>query len=298
MTKAVDSRRSTTYELSYDAGDYLTRLEVTDCVSCGGNVDCIFTYSSGHGDPLLNGNLLVLKNADLEAKVTYTYSTLDRATKAAQGSGNSEFHFDTSAGRLTRVSPLGENNWVYMDGVGTVTKLRRAGQTVTFEFDTGSHMTKSTLSDGIEVTLEFDDNHRTTKETWTKGAQSMSRSWFYDATVSKVTKHIDWRGEDRLFEYDSDGRLTKSTDPQVTLGVPSSRQAVTSHYYNANGRRTKTVDPLGVETHYSYDADGFRTKAVSDAAGGGLQLARLWIYDGNHRITAEVDALSQTTSYA
>ena len=66
--------------------------------------------------------------------------------------------------------------------------------------------------------------------------------------------------------------------------------------YDAEGNVTQKVDPLGAETHLFYDADGFATRKVADATG--LALASYLLYDANHRLTGDVDALSQTTVYA
>ena len=94
--------RGTTYTLSYDASDNLTRLAVSDCASCGGDQDRIFTYTSGYGDPLLNGNLSEIKNADLVVRASYNYSSLDQATKGTVGADTGQFGYDTSAGRVTK----------------------------------------------------------------------------------------------------------------------------------------------------------------------------------------------------
>ncbi|MCH8961939.1 MAG: TonB family protein [Bacteroidetes bacterium] len=59
---------------------------------------------------------------------------------------------------------------------------------------------------------------------------------------------------------------------------------------------TKTVDPLGVQTHLFRASTGLLTKQINDA--GGLALTRILHYDAGNRLTAAVDALSQTTTYA
>lgn len=297
VTKVEYSATGTTWALTYDASDNLTKLAITNCAACGGDLTRAFTYSSGSGDPDLNGNLLTVKNADALQREAFVYNAADRATKITLGEEDYVYSYDDANRRLTKTDALSHNNIFHFDGKSLLTKTDRAGLSVTsYAFDTSDNLTKLSLPEGLVVEQLFDSEKHRTKQTNTKGAQSVSQTWRYDATVKKATKWTDLRGQAWVFKYSATGNLTKRTEPAVTLGVPSSRQAVTSLWFDGDGNLTKVQDPLGVEHRYSYSNKDLLTKQVGDATG--IAATVILRYDATQRLTKHEDALSGATVYA
>jgi len=70
--------------------------------------------------------------------------------------------------------------------------------------------------------------------------------------------------------------------------------------YNARGRTTKAIDPLGRETVYEYDTndiDLLRIKQKNPGSLGGYDLLASYTYNAQHRKLTSTDAAGQTTTY-
>ncbi|MCP5016007.1 MAG: RHS repeat protein, partial [Ketobacter sp.] len=95
-------------------------------------------------------------------------------------------------------------------------------------------------------------------------------------TQARLTRSTDSNGGVREVHYDKRGQVIRETDP---LGH-------TTHYeYDRHGRKIKTIDALGFEHNFYYDEVGNPT-GQTDSAGGGFTL----LYDEQHRPTCFTDA--------
>jgi RHS repeat-associated protein len=116
-------------------------------------------------------------------------------------------------------------------------------------------------------------------------------------TVTRINSQNQPETLVTTFDYDENGRLTKTTTPETTPGET---------FYNALGKVERRVDALGRETLYSYDEAG---RLVTTTAPGN-QISRTF-YDANGRAYLSVspsgavsktehdtlDRAFQTTSY-
>jgi len=95
-------------------------------------------------------------------------------------------------------------------------------------------------------------------------------------TQARLTRSTDSNGGVREVHYDKRGQVIRETDP---LGH-------TTHFeYDRHGRKIKTIDALGFEHNFYYDEVGNPT-GQTDSAGGGFTL----LYDEQHRPTCFTDA--------
>lgn len=86
-------------------------------------------------------------------------------------------------------------------------------------------------------------------------------------------------------------------EKSVRVLANSSAQAAQS-YYNALGNPTKTVDPLGRTTEYTYAANGVDLMEVRQTTGGINERLSANTYNAQHLPLTVTDAAGQTTQYA
>ncbi len=103
-----------------------------------------------------------------------------------------------------------------------------AAQTTTSEFDTRGQIVKTIFTDGSFVTMTYDDRGRKLTET-------------------------NQMNQTRTFEYNLMGRLKSVTLPQL---AGSTEAAKYLYSYDAEGRQTSLIDPLGRETTWEFDSQG------------------------------------------
>jgi hypothetical protein len=197
-------------------------LVATNCAACGGDYTRTFTYSSGDADPDLNGNLLTVKNASATQTEAFSYSSSDKATTVTLGQEDYTYGYDNANRRMTKTDALAHDKIFWIDGINRVTKTDLAGIAVTsLVFDTQDNLTKTTLPEDLVVEREFDGDKHLTKQTRSKGSQSVSESWVYDANVQQVTKYTGVRGEEWLALFDAKGTARRRSMPWASSTISS-----------------------------------------------------------------------------
>ncbi|MEV0734004.1 RHS repeat-associated core domain-containing protein [Polymorphospora sp. NPDC050346] len=137
----------------------------------------------------------------------------------------------------------------------------------------------STLTDARDRTVAVRQYHGTTPTPATAGSwDTTSYAYNRKAQLAQIT---DSMGNEWLYEYDLQGRQTKTTDPDT---------GVTTLTYDAGDRLTSSTDARGKKLAYLYDPLG-RKRATYDNAVGGTMRAQ-WIYD-----TIAKGRLSQSTRF-
>ena len=70
----------------------------------------------------------------------------------------------------------------------------------------------------------------------------------------------------------------------------------TKNIYAVDGILKQTIDQNGVQTHFSYDYQGRKTKEERIAVNGECLSVQQWIYNAFH-LMKEIDSTGQTTQY-
>ncbi|MBP7830616.1 MAG: hypothetical protein KA248_11935 [Kiritimatiellae bacterium] len=221
---------------------------------------------------------------------------------------------------LTLVNPRGGvQAWAYnADGTLASASNTDAGP-VTFSYDALRRRTKSTYPDGASESLELDALDRVTRAT---NGYGQATAFAFDANsvptgntdpagriLTHLTDLLDRRtntadnlGPLRTATYDAMGRLATETDPAGTTtygydlrGWPTSVSRggrTRQRRYDADGRVTNTVSPLGNTVTYRRDARGLPTQIVDP-----LSRTSSLAYDAMGRLVSAADPLGNKMSF-
>jgi YD repeat-containing protein len=109
----------------------------------------------------------------------------------------------------------------------------------------------------------------------------------YDPRQRLLSRDVG--GEVTAYTYDNVGQLTRVTLPDGSF---------LAYGYDAAHRLTGMADNLGNSIVYTLDAMGNRTKEDVHDTTGGLAQTRSRVFDALNRLSQEIGAQSQTTTYA
>lgn len=241
--------------------------------------------------------------------VSYTYDAQGRVLTRTDPRGKITTNAYDAAGRLlSTTDPMGGVRTFTYDAQGNVlTETDAEGNTTTRTYDADGNMLSETDGAGAETTCTYDRNGRRLSRTAAR-------------TTSSGTETLTW-----AYEYDADGRLTKTTNPDGSTlrtvfdplgnvvesydgrGLKTSyrhdemgRPVETTYpdetketsVYDAEGRRTGFIDRGGRTTTYSYDAVG---RPTSTTFPDGATVTGS--YDAAGRLVAATDARQHTTTF-
>ncbi len=108
----------------------------------------------------------------------------------------------------------------------------------------------------------------------------------YDARMRLTSRNVG--GEITSYTYDGVGQLTNVTMPDASY---------LTYTYDAAHRLTQIADNLGNKIVYTLDAMGNRTKEEVFDPGNTLAQTRSRVFNTLNRLTQEIGAASQTTTY-
>lgn len=136
------------------------------------------------------------------------------------------FIYDSLGNRVRQQDPLTNQSDYYFDGFGRLTRKELPG----------ARLVRPGTSEPVELrpTIKYE----------------------YDPMGNK-TAETDANGNRTQYQYDLLGRLVKVTTKSQDHLTGGWVTAVTRHYYDAGGNKTKTIDPNGQEWTYTYSARGY-----------------------------------------
>ncbi|WP_380168902.1 DUF6531 domain-containing protein [Jannaschia sp. R86511] len=237
----------------------------------------------------------------LGAVITHGYDQAGRLTKVVDPRGNEagcdcaeDYTTATAYDPLDRVltvtSPTGGVASNTYDQVGRLTsRTDPAGVTVGYTYDpAGRVLTQTDTTGQVAITSTYDDAGRLKSQTSGEGEKT---TWNYDP-MGRMTYRTTPKGNvpgcncveanSWYYEYDQVGNLITTTDP---------KQSRTYTTFDYSDRLVRTVDGLGNEVIYDYDANGNQV-SVTDAAG-----TTSTTYDADNRPTETTDALQRVTTF-
>lgn len=321
-TTTINPRGYTSTQ-SYDAANNLTQLSRPN--PAGGTINNAFGYDAmgnvtSATDP--NGNISAFEfstNGDptkatspLGSMASMSYDSSGRLTGVVSPRGNVsgadpdqfrwQYEYDT-LGRLTKATnPAGQYESVEYNADSQVTKSTDlAGRSTTYQYDAAGHVTSvqgpdlsvppitaahdangnvTTVTDtmGRTTTYQYDAANRATSVTNPLGSVTFTYTARNQiATVKDAQNNLSSYG------YDNAGRVLKAD-------LPGSDSDVT-YTYDANGNRTKMVDPNGTTT-YAYDS----LDRLTTVTRGGRTFTLG--YDAGSRLTTLTSPDGATTGYA
>jgi RHS repeat-associated protein len=296
-----------TVAYAYDRMGRLTGVDYSDSTP-----DVARTYD-------LAGRVLTM--TDAAGTVTYTHDDADRLTAVARTgadaglNGTFSYAYD-DAGNLTgRTYPDGTTASASFDDDARLAAVASGGATATFGYDDAGNLTTVTLpaANGHAATRTFDRAGRLTAVENAKAGAILSRfGWTLDAAGNPVKAQTTRGSADvyDVYEYDARNRLTAacydvgaaatscsgaanligyaydkvSNRTQETRAGSVGNTGTIDYAYNGADQLTSTTRG-GVQTTYSYDANGNQASAGS----------RTFTYDLADRLVATSDGSASAT---
>jgi len=208
-----------------------------------------------------------------------------------------------SKGNVTGVTnPLNQTNlFSYDSPFNQLTGFKDPkGNPVTYSYNSQGNITGITYSDGTKQQFGVDSVGNITTSvnrrgsgmnyTYNKDGELLSKQY---ADGSKVSYTYDGHGN-LLTATDATGVIAleyDTADRLTNISYPGGRSLQFS--YNADGQRTKMVSQDGYTTNYSYDTRG-RLKTLTDGSG---KTIITYEYDAASRLTKETNGNGTYTTY-
>ena len=224
---------------AYDQFGNLTNTATLDAL---GNVlsSTGYTYDS-------NGNKL-------------TQSTV-RTTSGGAQTVLTQYGYDAANRVIQVMDALGGTNLTFYNGLGKQSHTVDAlGRMTSYFYDFAGQLTNTTYPDGNFEITRYDPEGRKTSFVDRGGHAS---TYSYDS-VGRLLQTTYADGSYSASSYDLAGRLVKTTQGSVPSGlVPISSSIITARYaYDAEGRRTNSLNALNQGNYFAYDANGNQTNSV------------------------------------
>lgn len=305
------SRQQETYDAD---GQLLTLADPTTGASFSFNYDGgrLSTITAADGDTLTlgydgEGRLSSLSISEIppgqstpvtRQEIGYTYdaqnrlasvtTTLTSDTDASVGNYTTTYTYDGTSDRIASMT-------------------QSDGTTVSFTYAAGG--------DGVyrvaTVTTGSGDDAQTLTFNYAPGsdittvANSLGQAWQYEYNAAGqitqvISPSVNGTGLATQYAYDASGNVTQITNPDG---------GITSYTYDANGNRLSVQDADGNVVAYTYnDDDQVLSKTVFTVPAQGVQgqagyvppsgaQTTYYVYDGNDRLSYEIDALGNVTQY-
>ncbi len=199
--------------------------------------------------------------------------------------------YDTEGNLVSTTDPFGSTTSYTYDANGNrLSRTDALGTTTEFEYDGSGRLTVERDPLLVETLHTYSQAGQLTRVEVTDGGPALTATDFtYDALgrMATSTEHRTVRGVmtalTTTFEYDASGKTTALVDP---LGNR------TMFEYNALGRRTAVEDALGRRTTFEYDHRGLQTRTVFP---DGLTATNT--YDDQGRLVTQTDRGGRTTTF-
>jgi RHS repeat-associated protein len=230
---------------------------------------------------------------------TYTYDELGRITRAtrpsADGSGTSftmTYGYDLAGNQTLEQNEA--TNWqthstYYLNHL-VKSRTQPDGTTLSYTYDWRGNPLTETDQAGHVTRYSYDlagELIGVTKADGTANAATMTNR--YDLAARKIST-TDPNNHTTQLQYDNADHARFVIDPATGASHP------TEYRYDADGRLVLMIDPRGVQTHYGYDARGFRSDTTY--AYGTPDAATEYLgHDDRGNITTKIDLGGKITSY-
>ena len=197
---------------------------------------------------------LLTQTDPLGSTTTYTYNSQGQVLTTTDPLGNVTTNTYDAAGNLTSTTDALGNVTLYSyDAAGNMTSETDAlGNVTTYTYDTVGNTLSQTDPLGNTTTYTYDDNGNrlteTRSRTTSSGPEIMTTTYIYDA-MNRVVQTTDPLGNTTATEYNAIGKESARINP---LGNR------TRYEYDSRGNLSRTIYPDDTEESSTYDAEGRR----------------------------------------
>ncbi len=220
--------------------------------------------------------------------------------------------YDRQAMEYRRIDKLARETITYFDSQGRPFSSQNAmGETESVTYNEEGQVASTTDAQGLTSTMEYDEFNRVTNTVDHAGVASSTEYGDFDLPVSSVDPSgnaTSYDYDDGAGNLRSSSRTVDGVDLitaygydqlgnqiAVTNNLGTVYETVTINVYNEFGWLTNTLNlNLGLATTHEYDANGNRTRTIVHAATYG-DIVTTTDYDAMNRSVSTTDALSQTT---
>ncbi|WP_244590283.1 hypothetical protein [Xenorhabdus innexi] len=296
LTSVSDGFRSVSY--NYDGKDSL--LSFKDALNA--------TYRYGYGGL---GLITTMYNPAFPETTTVrnTYDHAGRIQTQTDPFDNKWYYLFANGRRAEEIDALGNRRFFYYDQNGNLlldVNQTRAGTRYTYNGI--GLLTQSVSSRGLSESFTYDDKANIVTKTISpipkahdvitgKPPAPITEKWTYSALSLPLT-HTDFLGRMTKYDYDGQGNLVKTTQPEVAKpGVKGTHAPVTLITYNTRGLPLTITDPEGRITQNTYDPRTFALISTTvDPGTGRLNLTTSYSYDAVGNNTTQKDPKGYITS--
>jgi YD repeat-containing protein len=189
---------------------------------------------------------------------TYEYDGADELlTFTDPNKHETEYSYDSSGNKVSEKNADGdETKWKYDSTHDVETETKPEGETTTIKRN----------SHGDPEVIERPAPGGGTQKTAYKYASDgdvesmtnpLEHTWKYEYdSYGDRKSETDPEGNKRTWTYNEDSQETSTVSPRGHVAGAKESKFTTTIERDAQGRQTKTTDPLGHETKYTYDGDG------------------------------------------
>ena len=226
--------------------------------------------------------------------------------------GTTRFAF----GDITTVDSLGTTRWIevtYPDGNKTRTEYNESQTPGGVSSGADTAGVPSGMYPGITIYnnyMQYRDTYFWDKEAMKDHAgdytQAKVTHWLHTSDINTTSgieeshKSVD---QNRIwFGYAGETSSIQATDTMVAEPTQTGRimddgsTQLFTKAYNALGKVTQQIDPLGRETDYTYATNNIDLLTVSQKNGSGSDLLATYTYNSQHEVLTYKDASGQTTT--
>jgi len=244
-----------------------------------------------------SNNLTKLLAPDASVLTTLSHNAQGQMASLKIGTGPTKYwEYDSSGLRLTKYTDaVGIDTNYYYNASGLRTKLTHpslASAGYTYAYNSNGQLTRRTNPAGVHTDYEFDSLGRYTKTIKDSGGLNISTTLYYD-DLGKATRVKNPLGQDTYYYYGDincgscggGGQLTKIKD---ALNNEKKWE------YDSDGLLTKSIGKSGVGTSYEYDNMRRKTKAIFPSGGSVYSTVA---YDLMGRVTSRTNMSGHTTTF-
>jgi RHS repeat-associated protein len=240
---------------------------------------------------------------------SFAYDSRRRLTQRLAADGATEtWQYDDASGLTRRTDAWGAQiTWTRSPDGRHLTRIEANNRRTEVELDAAQRATKVTNPDGGVAQLGYDQLGRLQQVragNATPVRLGYFASWAMMVDSALLASVVAPDGTQETVKYNNSGDLVAVTvgDTQVVRRDVSPRDVLLSSAvlgvaehrfeYDAQGRRTASIDVRGGRTSFEYDARGRLAKRTDPS-----EASTSFRYDDKNRLTAEIDALGSALQY-
>ena len=241
---------------------------------------------------------------------SFTYSSTNFVTSLTTPYGVTNFAYGDASTDPTLTDGTRWLNTTYPDGNTTRTEFRQNAPNISNSdpqgIPSGMYPGISTVNDYMQFRNTFYWDKQAFKTYPGDYTKAQITHWLHTSdinTCSDIQESIKKVDQNRIwFGYAGQPNSIQASDTMSPWPTQKGRimddgsTQLFQYQYNAIGKVTKEIDPLGRETDYTYAANNIDLLTVTQKNGSGTDLLATYTYNNQHEALTVTDASGQTTT--